>query len=338
MYRSFGFPGAEDLGNMSRIMIVSIDEPSLKANPAPLTEWGQDVGEAISGLFKQNAAGVSVDLLLPIQWSSSDGFVEAAVTHSNRITLSALSTEEQNVIGADATKGLITVAPWENKVSRMFGYVNVNPDPDGVVRTFRQSVMDKSGAFHDTFVGRTAQLLVPQLAPDPRWHWIDCRIDDQGYSRISWKDLSGALRSNSNLFKDKIVLIGAEYEGTGDIARISSPPGHPRIVSGLVLNAMMIDTILEGLPFRVPATRLFYVVSLFLLIPAIAMAALYRSSLRLAILLSASLCVAYLAVGLAAFFSGYIVPSCVPSLFCLLSLSGAVLFRRRLPARPSRRH
>jgi CHASE2 domain-containing sensor protein len=54
------------------------------------------------------------------------------------------------------------------------------------------------------------------------------------------------LRTRPELFRDRLVIAGADYAGSGDEARVP----NRGIVPGVVLHALIVDTILARFPIR----------------------------------------------------------------------------------------
>ena len=232
-----------------RILIVSIDEASLDADRTPLTGWADQIGRQVDRMFQFGARGVAVDLLLPVQWSQSEVFSQTVLRHAASLTLSALSTVDGTVIGTEWLNPLTSSALGPQRFSELFTFVNVEEDADGVVRRANLSFTDQAGEQRKAFAARAAELLAGspvQLLPDTAGVWVDTSIDRLQFQRLSWKDLDGALDQQPSMFKDRLIILGAEYEASGDVHRIPGRPLQPVSISGLVLQSMMVNTILNG--------------------------------------------------------------------------------------------
>jgi CHASE2 domain-containing sensor protein len=102
-----------------------------------------------------------------------------------------------------------------------------------------------------SFAGRAASVAGAALpATDPAAgggsFWIDHSIDAARFQRVSWADLETTLRRRPDLFRDRLVVVGADFAGAGDQVRLP----NQGTVAGVVVQAMTADTILAGLPVR----------------------------------------------------------------------------------------
>src|SRR5947208_504082 len=81
--------------------------------------------------------------------------------------------------------------------------------------------------------------------------WLDFSLDRDAFQRIAWRNVSAALESEPARFRDALVLVGGEFAASGDEAHLI-PDGvtSPALVSGLLLQALAVNTILDGLPIR----------------------------------------------------------------------------------------
>ena len=70
-------------------------------------------------------------------------------------------------------------------------------------------------------------------------------------SRVPWHDVARLADTHPETFRDRLVLVGGEFTGSGDEHRPTpgrSSGGRP--VSGLVVQAFIVNTILDGFPIR----------------------------------------------------------------------------------------
>src|SRR6185295_8212498 len=134
---------------------------------------------------------------------------------------------------------------------------NLDEDRDGVVRQGRLWFRDRAGGERPSWAARAARGLGSGDAREAgvsRRFWIDTRIDWTRYARISWRQLPAALDRNPGLFRGRLVLVGGDFRGSGDdVYRIADRSGRSTVLSGLALQALMVDTIGAGLPVREPA-------------------------------------------------------------------------------------
>ncbi len=70
-------------------------------------------------------------------------------------------------------------------------------------------------------------------------------------SRVSWKDAQNVLPRQPEAFRDRLILVGGEFAGSGDVYRnVPHTSARPAEVSGLVLQALTLNVLLEGQPIK----------------------------------------------------------------------------------------
>lgn len=308
-----------------RILLITIDEASLDSSPLSLADRADEVGLTLSGIFDAGARSVAIDLLLPAKWGASTSFSDLVLRHSEDLTLAAFSAPDGSLVGPECLSGL-TVAALGPRTSRIFGFVNLDEDRDGAVRRGRLWFRDRSGNERPSWAARVAGAERGRT----RDFWIDTRIDWRRYSRISWHQVPMALHRSPGMFRDRLVLVGGDFRGSGDdyqrMARAA--------VSGLTLQALMVDTILDGMPVREPG-RL-PVLAAAALATALAMAGILcaRRAGPIAFWIAAAAAL-HLAVSFPVFWwTGLMLPATAPLLLVLTGLLIAVALRRILPAPP----
>jgi CHASE2 domain-containing sensor protein len=254
-----------------RILLVTLDETSL-GGPTPLAARADEFGRAIDGLFAAGARGVAVDLVLPPQWQESPEFTGAVLRHSEAVTLAAFSADDGTVTGTDCAAGLLASSLGPGPTAALFGFVNLDEDPDKVIRRGRLSYGDGAGGEHSSWASRAASALgtAPRLPAGAPFR-IDHRIEAASYTRLAWRDLSHTLAHRPELFRGRLVLVGGDFLRSGD----DSHPVPAVAVSSLTLQALEVDTIAAGLPIR-EAERF----------PILAVAVLLTCTAGLAILLT----------------------------------------------------
>ena len=318
-----------------RILLVTLDKASLGSSPLALADRADEIGRTLSRILGAGARGVAVDLLLPAQWSASQGFSDLLLRHSEALTLAAFSDPGGSLVGTDCIDGLTAAALGPRRLSGIFGFVNLDEDQDGTVRRGRLWFRDRSGSARPSWAARAARGLRFQDDGAPRDFWIDTRIDWPRYARISWRQLPAALDRNPGLFRDRLVLVGGDFRGSGDdYHRIAHRSGSNTAVSGLALQALMVDTIGAGLPIREPARM-----------PVLAAAALGAALVMAGVLCARR--VGSIAVWLAActgvytaisfpvfWWTGLMLPVMAPLLLVMLGLLAALVWRRNLSSPP----
>jgi CHASE2 domain-containing sensor protein len=306
-----------------RILLITIDEASLASSPLSLADRADEIGLTLSRIFDAGARSIAIDLLLPARWSASRSFSDLVLRHPEDLTLAAFSAPDGSVVGPECLDPLTVAALGPRHASEVFGFVNLDEDRDGAIRRGRLRFRDRSGDERPSWAGRVAGLAGKQ----PRGFWIDTRIDWPRYSRISWREIPAALQRSPGMFRDRIVLVGGELRGSGDdYHRI---PGAA--VSGLTLQALMVDTILAGMPVREPGR-----------VPVLAAAWIAVSLAiggvlcgRRAAIWSGLAAAVYLALSFPVFWwAGLMLPVAAPLLLLGLGLVAALALRRTLPSPP----
>ena len=75
-----------------RLVLVSLDESSLAADPTPLTEKADEFGRQLERMFQAGARSIAIDFLLPETWSRSKAFADLVLRHPDALTLAAFSS------------------------------------------------------------------------------------------------------------------------------------------------------------------------------------------------------------------------------------------------------
>jgi len=235
-----------------RLELVVLDDASLEADPTPLSGKADEFGRTLGRIFAAGARAVAVDLLLPKEWSTSAEFSRLVLEHEPRLTLAAASAPGGATVGPECVAGLTATALGPDRATQLFGFVNLVEDPDGIVRRGRIRFRDATGRERDSLPGRAVLTLVGS-APEAveSAFWIDHSADWSRLPRVSWKDLGAVLESAPETFRDRLVLVGGDFSASGDeLHRVPARGAGPTVVSGVVLQALMVDTLLAGLPVR----------------------------------------------------------------------------------------
>jgi CHASE2 domain-containing sensor protein len=320
-----------------RILLVLIDDASLAGSAIPLADRAEEIGTTLDRIFAAGARGVAIDFLLPDFWSTSPGF-DLVLRHPESLTLAAFSKPDGSVLGTGSVAGLTASALGPRRAAEIFGFVNLDEDPDGAIRRGRLWFRDISDNQRPSWAARAAHGLRPDLAWETgttQSFWIDTRIDWPRYTRISWRQVPEALDRNPELFRNRLVLVGGDFHGSGDdYHRISHRSGGSRAVSGLILQALMVDTIGAGLPIREPGRM--PILAFTTLGMALAMAGILCTRRAGPIVVELVVgAVVYLALSLPVFQrTGLMLPVTSPLLLILTGLLAALVLRRNLPAPP----
>lgn len=232
-----------------KIIIISIDEATLKADPKLLAEKADEMGILLQGVLDAGARGIAVDFLLPERWNQSESFAKLILKNQEKLVLASYITEDGDIIGMECIKGLIMTALGSTgRAEALFGFLNMKPDPDGCIRRVQIGLQNKDGRRMFSMPARAFQVLTGSDLSDDQMEqrlWIDYSIDRNRFQRISWKDLPFYLNQRPGFFHNKIVLVGGEFEGSQDYHRVPKRAGLDDEASGLVIQALTIHTLLE---------------------------------------------------------------------------------------------
>lgn len=318
-----------------RILLITFDKPSLAKDPLSLADRGDEVGAILSRILDAGARGVAIDILLHKKWSTSKGFSDLLLRHSEKLTLAAASDPDGNLVGTDCMDGLTAVALGPQRTAEIFGFVNLDEDRDSIVRRGRLWFLDLSGNERPSWAARAARGLHVDLVKESQAFWIDTRIDWPHYARISWQQVPTALTRSPGLFRDQIVLLGGDFQASiDDYYRIPHRSGRNRAVSGLTLQALMVDTIGAGLPIHEPGKAPILAVTILGAVLAVAGILCARRTGPIAVWLAVGAGL-YLALSFPIFWwTGLMVPFTAPLLLLLLGLLSALALRRVLPSPP----
>jgi CHASE2 domain-containing sensor protein/tRNA A-37 threonylcarbamoyl transferase component Bud32 len=316
-----------------RILLLTIDEK----RQLSLVDRADEIGDTLDRVFAAGARSVAIDLLLHAKWSDSPAFSDLVLRHSETLTLAAFSEPDGRVTGTECVAGLTAAALGPDRTANLFGFVNLDEDRDGVVRKGRLGYRDRSGRVRPSWATKAAAAFRAGTIPPneaANAFWIDSRIDWPRYQRISWRDLPAVLDRNPELFRDRLVLVGAGFRGSGDdYHRVPHRSRKTAVVSGLTLQALLVDTIAAGLPVREPERApVLAVVTLLTGLAMVGILCLRRPGPLMTFLAVAA--VLYLAASFPAFWwAGQMLPTS-PLLLVLLGLSLALIVRRMLPPAP----
>lgn len=320
-----------------RILLVALDEASLADSSIPLADRADEMGNTLNRIFAAGARGVAIDLLLPDLWSDSPGFSDLVLRHSEDLTLAAFSNPDGSVLGAGSVAGLTSAALGQSRSEALFGFVNLDEDPDGVIRRGRLSFRDRAGGERPSWAARAAGMIstLPAM-PREKSFWIDSRIEASGFARISWRDVPAALATRPWIFRDRLVLVGGDVVAAGDdVHSVPFRKGQSERVSGLVLQAQMVNTVAAGLPVREASQAPFLAGAALWSMLAAAAVLLVRRPIPLLAVLLGSL-VLYLSLSILVFQrTGLLLPLTVPLVPALNVLILGLILRRALRPIPS---
>jgi CHASE2 domain-containing sensor protein len=194
---------------------------------------------------------VAIDILPPETWSQSREFAAAVLAHADHLALAKLSKSGE-VIGPECISPLTAYALGPKRLQEMFGFVNLDQDEDGRIRRTPITFLDRDGHEQPSFAARVvrAASMDPIAFPPPgNTAWIDYEVRPAAIPTISWKDVPGRLENAPDVFRNRLVFIGAEFTGSNDDHYIPGDADKDS-VSGVRVQALIANTILAGFPVR----------------------------------------------------------------------------------------
>lgn len=319
-----------------QLLLLTLDDASVDADARPLALRADEFGTLLGRVFDAGAGAVGVDLLLPSAWAQSGAFAQLIASHPDTLTLGAFATESGAVIGPECVPGIVGELLGRERVASLFGYVNLDSDSGGIAHRATTQFSTTDGGGRPGWaarVARTAGFATPARAGEG--FWIDYAADAARLDRLAWRDVARAITESPQRFQDRIVLVGAEFTASGDDHRMPGPGRARTRVSGMVVQALAVNTIVEGLPLRDVGQRWIPIAATTTAAAAIAFLLLMRHRATAAV----ATLVFLVAVNLTAAFSVFaatrvLLPIVGPAVSLLVALGAAVAIRFRWGARP----
>jgi len=241
----------------SRLLILTVDEASLAADPTPLAERADEFGTMLERISSAGARGVAIDFVLPEQWSRSQEFSRFLLKHAENVTLAVIASPSGEMLGTKCIHPLTAVALGPTRFSGLFGLANLSEDADGRTRRAQLAFRDTDGKLQDSWAAHASRALLSVAAgnrrlPEPEQPFrVDYSVDWRRFRKISWKDAPAQLSRDASVFQGRVVLVGGDLIGSGDdYHRIPARSGQPEAVSGLTLQSLLVNTILSGFPVQ----------------------------------------------------------------------------------------
>jgi serine/threonine protein kinase len=234
-----------------RIVLVSIDEATLQADPTLLTDKAAEMGTLLQKVMDAGPLGLGIDFLLPERWNQSQVFTKFVLANQEKLILASYVSKDGVILGSELFKGLIMAALGsESRAERLLGFVNVEPDGDGRIRRASPGFPKTDGYWIMSMPARAFSLITKnEMPPDllQKPIRLDYAIDSSKYRRVSWKDLPRIIDDQPDAFRGRFVLVGGEYEGSQDVHRVPRRAGlKAGEASGMVIQALTINTFLDN--------------------------------------------------------------------------------------------
>jgi serine/threonine protein kinase len=310
------------------ILLVVLDNQSVDADARPLSLRADEFGATLDRMFDAGARAVAVDLLLPQVWSTSAPFARVLARHTDRLTLSAVSTASGTVLGPECLPPLVLELVGSERARELFGFVNLDSDDDGVTRHVRGLYRDAANRLQPTWAARAASAAGASVVMDPGRDRVDYTVDATRLRRVSWLDAARLADAAPDTFRDRIVLVGGEFTGSGDEHQpLPGRANRGRPVSGLVVQALIVNTIVNGFPIR-EAGRWPVFAGAGVVGGVLAFRVLTKARPGLPLGMAIALAGAYTATAFAAFASTRVLwPVAVPVLVVIFAAAAAMMLR-----------
>lgn len=237
-----------------KIVIVKIDEPSLKE----LGRWPWDrkiIAKTVENLFNAGVKIVALDILFPEKSNEvSDKMLAKALSKGKSVVATHFEDVYETILINGTlqkviNKTLIKPIPVIEKSSEV-GFVNIEPDEDGVVRKIYFHKVH-NGKKYDSFNYKIAEIYCEQKLEDiPEEIYINYYGPSQFYDETGKEVSTFVGYSFINIYrniippiwlKDKIVLIGSTATGLFD----HYPTPFINAFPGVEIHATVIENLLS---------------------------------------------------------------------------------------------
>jgi CHASE2 domain-containing sensor protein len=323
-----------------RLSLVLLDEASLDADRTPLADRGDEFGEQFDRIVAAGAHWIAVDIVLPEQWSLREKFSQSVLRHAENLTLAIDSSNSGKSTGMECVNGLTAAALGPTRVSELFGFVNLDEDPDGVTRRTRSYFHDFDGEKRESWATRAArsfrklQHKGQQAASTPERFWVDYSTDWEKIPAISWKDVAATIAQDPSFFRGRLVVVGEVFDVSGDDHRIPARGKQPKNIAGVIQQAVILNTILSGMPVREVSPVILMIVAS-LVWASLLVAVLCLTRLAVPISVYFGLCFGYAAASILIFRQReLILPVAGPLLTTTLAMTLGLVLRFALPRFP----
>jgi CHASE2 domain-containing sensor protein len=324
-----------------QLAIAILDDASLDARPdLTLIEYNEEFARILEPAFEAGVVGVGLDFLAPRKWRESALFERFVLEHSDRLVFGIHSDpDDGKLVGADVVAGFITVVLGEEGAARLLGWTNFPLDRDGAVRRIPPGWVHELGHWHPTLSARIASIILGSEIPEvgrEQAFWVDYRIDWRQIPRWPWSELHLVIEQEPEALAGRFLIVGSDIEGFADSSfPLPHPAGMPAHAPGVVVQALMASTLLDGCPIRGPVRWLPPLVAV-LMFPFV-MLTLWSERAVPTVMAWLGLVVGFAAAGYLLFLLQGLMVELAPALVIFpLAVATAVAIRWKLPSRPVR--
>lgn len=279
--------------DVSRLIIVGIDERSMMPSHLGRFPWPRRVyAQLLARLNRARAVGFDVIFAEPDKADpSSDALFAQALKRHGHAVLAMHIARQVEVSGQAKPQGAgpsseFPFAPWVVRAAQVtmpvenlalaaagLGFVDIQPDADGIVRRFPIILTDENGQAYPHFAAELARVaagvgreeFMKALAQRPA-RILDrpAPVDASGQLLVNYPGPSGTVaqvsfcdvvegRVKPEVFENKIVLVGATAPGLYDV-RPAPFSQRAHFYLGVETNAAICRMLLDG-PYLADASR-----------------------------------------------------------------------------------
>ncbi len=290
----------------------------------------------LQGALQAGVRGVACDLILPARFAPNPSFNRLVLEHRERLAFAAITLPGGAVRGPECLGAPVLAVLGAEDAGRLFRFVNIAEDPDGVVRRYAVAHRDTRGRLQPS-LGLTAAGMLQGGEPDPGRGDASLTLD---FARawpdrvLPWSEVQRRLAERPSWFRGKLLLVGGSSEFADDMFQVPPAAGLPVDVPGLVVHALAVDELLRGGGIRTAGPWAAAALVLLLSFPAAAGVLALRPAGWAAAGACLPALVLFLAVSGLDLGAQFRLPLTAP-LACLAVAALAALWgRRRLPAFP----
>ncbi len=229
-----------------RIVIVEIDDTSLRA--VGQWPWPRGIDAALlTSLSSYHPRLIFLDILFtePSPDAAEDAKLAEAVKKAGNVLVPFYFYNQ------DPFQAFFPM-PALRQNAQAEGYVNIDPEKDGVIRKFRPYLKTTDKTYYSIAAALALELKAIQtsdlskLVSDPkRRMWIRYPGTIRSFRRIAaWQILAAADEKNDELeklFANNIIFVGHTATGTTDLKPVPFSPLEP----GVAIHASSLDTLLH---------------------------------------------------------------------------------------------
>jgi adenylate cyclase len=221
-----------------RVVVVALDDKADEAWKAePIAFWGEHLAGLVDKCVAGGARSVGIDLLLQVD---TDRYLEdrfGVTSHLPNLALeNALAAADGKFVLA-RTRSAVPTPSLVEAAGGKLGLADLPESDDGIQRTVTGVVHLGSGTYQG-FASAVAANAGYATPISEAW-WVDfTRSPVPTYPALDV--LAG--RVPASAFRNKVVLIGATFSGTGDLHPTPTDP----LMSGVQLQAQAVATLAHG--------------------------------------------------------------------------------------------